>query len=168
MAIRKMSSPDLRRVAGIHVACWQTAYAGILPDERLAGMTVDEQTEIWETTLFHRPARSNFVLEEVGTIEGWCGIGPCRDDDEDKRLTGEIYGLYVHPDSQGRGLGTALLTHAHGFFRDRGYRESVLWVLEENHLSRKFYEHRRYVLDRNSRMTAEWLGVPQVRYRRAL
>ena len=166
--IRKMEFPDLPRVAEIHVAAWHSAYRGILPDQRLAELNVEEQTELWETTLFRRESRTNLVLLDDGRIHGWSAIGPARDDDEDPRHTGEIYGVHVHPDSHRRGFGTALLTYAHGVFRDRGYPESVLWVVEENRNARQFYEHRKYRQDPGTRKITDWMSVPEVRYRRSL
>lgn len=163
-----MASGDLSRVAEIHVDAWRSAYAGILPDEVLAGLDVRERTELWENTLFRRPSRTNLVLEESGRVQGWCALGPARDEDEDARHTGEVYGLFVHPGSQRRGYGTALLTHAHQTFRDRACRQSVLWVVEGNAPARGFYEHRCYELDPGRRRVTEWLNVPEVRYRRKL
>lgn len=167
-AIRKMERRDLRRVAEIHLAAWRHAYAGVLPDERLAALDLDEQLDLWRSTLFRHPSRTNLVLESDATVQGWCAIGPARDNDEDPRSTGEIYGVHVHPDSHRRGFGTALLTHAHALFRDRTCRECVLWVVERNTSARHFYEHRRYTLDPAARKVTAWLGVPEVRYRRML
>lgn len=166
--IRRMTTTDLRRVAEIHVATWHSAYTGILSGERLAKLNLEDQLDLWESTLFRRPSRTNLVLEEDNLVQGWSAIGPARDDDLDERHAGEIYGVHVHPDAHRRGFGTALLTHVHGIFRDRGNRESVLWVVEQNHSARNFYEHRRYLQDPGVRKVTEWLGVPEVRYRRPL
>lgn len=150
------------------MATWLSAYRGILPDERLDALTVDDQWELWNSTLFRRPSRTNLVLEDEGLVRGWCAVGPARDDDEDPRHTGEVYGLYVHPEAQHQGCGTALLAHAHNLFRERGCRETVLWVLDRNTRARGFYEHCRYDLDPTARRVSDWLGVPEVRYRRPL
>jgi ribosomal protein S18 acetylase RimI-like enzyme len=163
-----MAPADLRRVAEIHIAAWRHAYAGVLPAERLAALDLDEQTELWESALFHRPFRTNLILEDDGAIHGWCAIGPARDDDEDDHHTGEIYGVHVHPASHRRGHGTTLLAHAHQSFRDRAWRESILWVVEANATARSFYEHRRDTLEPGARKTTDWLCVPEVRYRRPL
>jgi GNAT superfamily N-acetyltransferase len=163
-----MTAADLRRVAEIHIAASRSAYAAVLPEDRLAALDLDEQTELWESSLFLRPSRTNLVLETEGAIHGWCAIGPARDDDEDARHTGETYGIHVHPDSHRRGFGTSLLTHSHQVFRDRAYRESILWVIEGNASAREFYEHRRYTLDPGARRISDWLKAPELRYRRPL
>lgn len=163
-----MQQGDLRRVAEIHIAAWHSAYADALPAERLDSLNVEEQTDLWETTLFRRTGRTNLVLEDDGTVHGWCAIGPARDDDEDPRSTGEIYGVHVHPDSHRHGYGTALLTAAHRIFRDRGCREVILWVVVDNTNARTFYEHRKFRRDSGARKVTDWLGVPEIRYRRSL
>jgi ribosomal protein S18 acetylase RimI-like enzyme len=54
--------------------------------------------------------------------------------------TGEIRGLYVHPEHWGIGIGGALLRIAEGQLGADGYGEVTLWVLEENVRGRRFYE----------------------------
>lgn len=168
--IRRMKRSDLRRVAEIHIAAWRSAYTGVIPAARLAALDLEEQHELWESTLFDRPSRTNLVLEDENVVHGWAAVGPARDDDEDPRLTGEIYGVHVHPDSHRRGFGTSLLGYAHQNFRNRHFRESLLWVAEENANARQFYDHRRYLQDSGprARKVTDWLGVPEVRYRRGL
>ena len=46
--------------------------------------------------------------------------------------------MYVHPDSQGRGVGSALLTRAKQRMPD-GFR---LWLFQQNTQARRFYERR--------------------------
>ncbi|MEX2613637.1 MAG: GNAT family N-acetyltransferase, partial [Gaiellaceae bacterium] len=52
-------------------------------------------------------------------------------------LSGDLLGhLYVHPDEQGRGVGTGLLDVVKSE-RPRGFR---LWVFQKNEGARRFYE----------------------------
>ena len=67
--------------------------------------------------------------------------------------------LFVHPKHQGRGYGSALLTHA---LTDR--RERQLWTFEKNALARKFYEDHGWVLvELTDGRGNEW-NEPEVRY----
>ena len=81
---------------------------------------------------------------------------------------GEVYGVHVQPDFHRHGYGTALLSRAREIFRDRGYREEILWVVEGNTSARQFYDNRRFTQDPGVRKVTDWLGVPEVRYRRRL
>lgn len=168
--IRPMRFEDLRRVAEIHIAAWRLAYRGILSDSRLAALDLDEQTELWESTLYSRKTHTNIVVLEDDKILGWSTFGAARDDDENYKQVGEVYGLHVLPDVHRRGLGTALLSHAHRHFRDRHYREAVIWVVDENHRARSFYEQRRYTIDASphAHKYSEWLGTQEMRYRRKI
>lgn len=49
-----------------------------------------------------------------------------------------LYHLYVYPEFQGRGVGSALFARAQEL-RPRGFR---LWVFQRNTQARTFYEHR--------------------------
>ena len=51
--------------------------------------------------------------------------------------------LYVAPEAQGRGIGTALLDEA-----KRGQHELRLWTLQRNVYARRFYESRGFVVER--------------------
>lgn len=165
-----MRFEDLRRIAEIHIAAWRVAYQGILADSRLGALDLGEQTELWESTLFSRKTHTNIVVENEQLILGWCTFGAARDDDEDRERAGEVYGLHVHPEGHRQGFGTALLAHAHGHFRDRHYREAVIWVVEGNERARAFYEKRRYSRDSSphGHKFSEWLDTNEVRYRRRL
>jgi len=53
--------------------------------------------------------------------------------------------------------------------RESGYREVILWVLEDNPRARRFYEREGWALD-GGRKEDEFLGVQvtEVRYRKAV
>ena len=56
----------------------------------------------------------------------------------------ELRELYVDPFFQGTGVGSALINHFSDTARAGGMREGFLWVLEENHAGRAFYETHGY------------------------
>ncbi len=90
-------------------------------------------------------------------------FGAARDDDLPGG-TSEVYAIYVHPDAWSTGAGRALMTEA---LVQLGDVAVVLWVLEDNHRARRFYERAGFVAD-GSRKHAEMPGgpIPEVRYRR--
>ncbi len=47
MIIRDAELGDARGIAEIHVRYWQAAYAGIVPDEDLARLSVDQREQFW-------------------------------------------------------------------------------------------------------------------------
>jgi len=90
---------------------WQSAYAGLLPDSMLAGMS-DVRQAAWWTRLLADPgeARGVFVADDqdMGVVGfGSCGLVRDKPEGLDGReiRVGEVYTLYVEPDFQNMGLG---------------------------------------------------------------
>ena len=78
------------------------------------------------------------VAELDGDVVGFVSSGPIRE-----RLpgySGEIYALYVLPEAQGCGIGTALIAHAGRALVRQRWISATVWVLEDNDLGRRFYE----------------------------
>jgi GNAT superfamily N-acetyltransferase len=98
------------------------------------------------------------VAERDGRIEAFCTLElPSREEDEADGVAG-VPALYAHPDAFGRGAGPALLDAAIEAMRERGYRESILWMLEGNRRAEAFYERRGWTPD-GGRRPAEYPGL---------
>src|SRR5512144_870129 len=143
--IRRAARRDAAAIARVHVETWQAAYAGLLPDSLLAGMS-DVRQSAWWSRLLADPgeARGVFVAddEERGVV-GFGSCGPVRDPPEGLNETevrvGEVYTLYVEPDFQNLGLGRRLLDALFRQLRADGCDTAVLWMLADNP-TRFFYE----------------------------
>jgi GNAT superfamily N-acetyltransferase len=61
-------------------------------------------------------------------------------------------GLYVRPDAWGSGLAVTLHEAAVEALREAGVERARLWVLEENHRARRFYERRGWAADGTTRV----------------
>ena len=120
---------DAAALARVHVASWQGAYRGLVPDEVVDGLDVAD----WAKRKA-RALRQGAVMWIVDEGLGFAHAGPSRDDEG-----GELYALYVHPERFGRGLGLALLRTVEAWL-DARFDRSELWVLEGNTRARRFYE----------------------------
>lgn len=78
----------------------------------------------------------------------------------------EIWRIYLRPGYIGMGLGTALMDWGLAELRKKGYKQAILWVLEDNHRARKFYERHGFAFDGNVRDPGD--GIRELRYSRAL
>ena len=143
--IRRASRSDARAIARVHVETWQSAYAGLLPDSMLAGMS-DVRQAAWWTRLLGDPgeARGVFVADDqdMGVVGfGSCGLVRDKPEGLDGReiRVGEVYTLYVEPDFQNMGLGRRLLDALFRQLRADGCDTAVLWMLAANP-TRFFYE----------------------------
>jgi GNAT superfamily N-acetyltransferase len=139
--VRAARPEDARRIAEVHVASWRHAYRGLLPDEYLEKLSVDER-ETQRLAWFSHPGPNSgvFVAEQAGRVVGFAAFEPSRDDDAPSK-TGEIPAIYVEPSVMGKGVGRELLEEATAELRLAGYTRATLWVLEANERARRFYEN---------------------------
>jgi RimJ/RimL family protein N-acetyltransferase len=162
--IRAATAADAAAIADVHVKTWQAAYEHVFGAERLASVTAERRLPMWRDIL-GGTQQTVFVAEEEGRVVGFCGVGACRDADAE----GELYAIYIGPEAWGSGAGAELMRAGVEELRGRGYRDAILWVLEDNPRARRFYEREGWTLD-GARREGEHLGVRtvEVRYRRAL
>jgi ribosomal protein S18 acetylase RimI-like enzyme len=69
---------------------------------------------------------------------------------------GYVFGLYVHPEHAGQGVGRALLRHAEQRLRERGSAGVSLHVFEANERARRLYEKAGYTPDGSTRVEPEY------------
>lgn len=163
--IRAADLDDASRIASISVMSWRAAYAGIVPDDALRDLDVDERADRWTRIL--ADGSGTVLVWDDGQVRGFLSGGPCRDDDAGGDL--EVYALYVEPDRWRDGIGSALMAAFLSDERTDGVRTARLWVLEANAHGRAFYERCGYVRDGASKSFAIGAAVlPEVRYARAL
>lgn len=168
LSIRDMTIDDVPQVSAVRVMGWKSAYIGMVPQEYLDGLTVEDDAEQRRKLFGRNPQVRNIVTERDGTVVGWAAIGPCRDEGM-TGLDGEIYALYVAPALIGTGVGRELVRDLVVRARRAGFESLYLWVLEANHRARRFYECAGFVPDgeREDRDTGGE-AVPELRYVQAL
>ena len=140
--IRPAEVADAQALAEVHVASWNHSYRGILPDETLAGMTLEKRLAQWQRLLpaaAEAPDREIVLVAEdaVGRMYGFVHGGKERE--AEAPFHAEVYAIYLHPEAQRQGLGTRFLGHMAEWFAAHGHTTFRLWVLEKNP-SRAFYE----------------------------
>ncbi len=138
--VREAVSGDAAAIARVHVDTWRTAYAGILPDEFLAGLQYANSEAVWSAAMAAgRPDASLLVAETAqGEVVGFAYGAPEREGDPTYR--GEIFAIYVLQAYQGQGAGRRLFTTAARRLRKAGFDAFLLWVLKDNTSARRFYE----------------------------
>ena len=138
--IREAVATDAGPITRVHIDTWRTSYAGIVPDEHLTGLSYERREAVWVHILTSdRPTECNFVAEKCGgEIVGFAGGGPERDGDSIYR--GELYAIYLLQEYQRGGVGRRLACAVARGLLAVGFDSMLLWVLEENHPARRFYE----------------------------
>jgi ribosomal protein S18 acetylase RimI-like enzyme len=169
VVIRDAELRDARGIAEVHVRSWQAAYAGIVPDEDLAQLSVGQREQFWSQIL-SKDERATFVLVNGHLVVGWSSFGPARDEDCDPALFAELYGIYLLPEYWTMGCGKQLYRATETRIRQTLTDNLVLWVFEKNTRARRFYEAAGYRLEPGKQKETHFVGANpvQVRYRKLL
>jgi RimJ/RimL family protein N-acetyltransferase len=142
--IRVATEADARSVAEVLILSWRTAYRGIISDEGLAGLSIDEREACWRDRLRGDDPNSadwtNIVCESGGKIIGLATYRPCGDEDKDRGSVGELVAIYLLPSYWAQGLGKRMLDEVMSRFKEQSVSEVTLWVIESNRRARRFYE----------------------------
>ena len=140
MIIRQMRFEDSLGIARVHTQTWQTTYRGIVPEDYLDALQVEERQKHWVSTL-STPAPDTFGYvaenEENSEIAGFIHGGTTRNPELPYR--GELYAIYILKDYQQHGLGRRLIQALVRDLLRAGMPDMFLWVMEANHASRRFY-----------------------------
>jgi ribosomal protein S18 acetylase RimI-like enzyme len=170
MRVRLATAEDAEPIAGVHVRSWQVAYRGLIPDETIDSLDVADRAARWRS-IFEQSGQDIFVAVENALVRGFCDLQPSRDEEHANQSVGEISAIYVDPAHWRKGLGRALCTAAIARARLRGFHDLVLWVLEENHGARRFYEELGFVRDGDIALTRDFGGgveLSEIRYLKRL
>ncbi len=134
--MRRAAAADAPSIAQVHVESWKTTYRGILPDEYLDQLSVEQREQFWTSTLAASDSNSTTIVaidEASSRVVGFACAG--------KERTGELgcdeelYAIYLLREAQRQKLGTLLLKELAAI----GFSVVAVWVLNANP-ARKFYE----------------------------
>jgi GNAT superfamily N-acetyltransferase len=156
-------------MGAVHVRAWQAAYRGIMPDEYLDGLRVEDRAQLWRDSIPRTDTRQRILVVEVdGSLVGFAAFGREAEPSGGDRV-GELYAINLDPDHWGRGLGRALLVAATEGLRDAGFRSAVLWVVPGNARARALYESEGWTT-RGETREQDVLGatVAEVRYEQGI
>ena len=138
--IRQAAPTDAPGIARVHVDSWRTTYFDVLPREFLVGLSYSDRENLWQDSL-QTPidGKCHYVAESSdGEIIGFSVSGP--ESEGNSVHAGEIYAIYLLAGYQRLGVGRRLFLASCSSLRDAGIGSMLLWVLEENHRARQFYE----------------------------
>jgi GNAT superfamily N-acetyltransferase len=166
--IRAATVEDANGIAEAHVASWQTAYRGLLPQALLDGLSVERRTAQWQRDIQSGNVGVHVATDPAGHVGGFIATGRSRDDDATETV-GELIAVYLRPQLWSLGIGGRL--HAAGVAGlATRFEQATLWVLDGNARSRLFYERQGWQPDGTVKRNT--IGgdadVIEVRYRRPL
>ncbi|MCU1454050.1 MAG: hypothetical protein JWN46_2196 [Acidimicrobiales bacterium] len=160
--MRRAAATDGAAIAAVKWRTFGSAYRSILPDELLDRREVVPPVSFWVSRALMGAPSGHVLLAwgRPGELLGYVDAGPCRDDDVEASVTGEVYELYVDPSAQRLGGGRLLLGAAVTALRAGGRADVRLWVLAANHRALAFYRSQGWAADGGARR--EDLGTFEV------
>ena len=155
---------DATALAELHVESWRNTYQSVLPAEFLAGPIVEDRMRIWQARMSD-PRRDRRLVLKAMTETGMLGFA-CVLVDEDPDWGPRMDNLHVRPHVKGLGIGSALFSASRQWVTDVACQTVMhLWVLEENHAARRFYDrHGGSVEGRQILEIVAGVFVPELRY----
>lgn len=154
--IRAAVPADAEAIARVQVAGWHSTYTGLMPDGVLADQTVERRQPMWARMLSEPETFKVYTAEASAPEDGNDDhhheaapemVGIVSGGEPQSMIDGlyhgfdcEVYALYIMKAHQGHGLGRRLLQQMMVDFASVGKSAMLLWVLDDNHAARRFYE----------------------------
>jgi GNAT superfamily N-acetyltransferase len=137
-AVRAATPDDDAATAAIEVRSWRSTYRGILPDPVLARLDIVERTRSRRRTLLDDDGVHLVAIDTTRrAVVGFCDAGPSR---RSGASVGEVYTIYLEHHAKRYGLGRDMFAQVFAWLRARRMASLIVWVLEDNHHARRFYE----------------------------
>ncbi len=130
--IRKATIEDASRLAEIFIFAKRVTYRPIFKDDKVS-FDIMQVLPLAQSFIQNPKLLENMYVFDDEFVKALVNISF----DEDKA---EIKELYTDPFFQGQKIGGELFRFAQNLFKEKGYSEIVLWVLEKNKTARAFYE----------------------------
>jgi ribosomal protein S18 acetylase RimI-like enzyme len=160
--LRLASTDDLSGILDVFLLCWQVSYAAVLPPRLVETMTAERGRLLWQGALESDNAGQVLIATRENDPEI---LGVTRFGSSER--VGDVHSLYVHPRSQGLGIGGRLLTAATDVLAAQGGTRARLWVFEQNAPSVHFYARHGWLPDGESRVQEEF-GEREIRLSKPL
>ena len=98
---------------------------------------VDQRAASWRRNLQDRSVLTLVAYDTTHRdIVGLCDAGRSRSDPS----AGEVYRMYLEHHARRHGLGREMFEQVTDWLRGQELRTLVIWVLDNNHHARRFYE----------------------------
>jgi ribosomal protein S18 acetylase RimI-like enzyme len=137
---RRATREDVEAIAALHAESWRRNYRGAFSDAFLDGDVLAERLVVWTDRLTQpQPADRTIVVEHAGAVVGFAHTVL----DDDPTWGALLDNLHVEHHLRGQGIGSRLMAKVAAAVIEQGTSAQLyLWVLEQNHSARAFYEAR--------------------------
>lgn len=134
--IVKPKVKDSLEIAKLIKDGWQSAYKGIISDEDLKNINVEEMSERWKSII--KVEKNIYVYKEENKILGVIRFGEC--EEKHHEHIGEIFCLYVRIKEKRKGIGSKFFEFAKNKLIEHRYNKMIIWCLKGNNQGANFYK----------------------------
>ncbi|AOV07985.1 GNAT family N-acetyltransferase [Sporosarcina ureilytica] len=129
--IREMKKEDIKQVQDVAKKSWNATYDGIIPHN----IQENFLKAAYSDEMMKRRLNGSFIFvaEMEDKIIGFANFTPVNNGGQS-----ELSAIYLYPDYQGKGIGTALLQK--GIKELENVKEIYIDVEKENNIGKTFYE----------------------------
>lgn len=166
--VRSADETDASAIAHVHLRSWQQSYRGMIPDDALDRLDVD-QWEAHHRDRLHAPEPhvATYVAEHGDQILGLAICGHGRHIGYGSQA--ELAALYVDPAHHRLGIGTMLADTVLDDMDYLAFESVYLWVLEANAGSQRFYRRMGFApTGERQTFTVHGYEIPEVCWAREL
>ena len=71
VVIRPATPEDALAIAAVHVDAWKAAYRGIVPDEFLDSLSIEQRSDAWRQILSEGSPENVMVAQAADSIVDW-------------------------------------------------------------------------------------------------
>lgn len=142
--IYQASAPDASLLASIHVPSKIAAESGIVSEEHLQNLRIEDYTDKWSEWLNAEDVEA-FIISVDQKPAGFVACGKVKTAPPGSShirpvYSAEIMAIYVHPDHWGQGCGHKLMQEAARHLKEKKHGGVCLWALDKNKRACRFYE----------------------------
>lgn len=157
-SVRQAHYSEIVKLGRVHSAAWRETYPGLISADYLEWLTPEVSRRVFE----RKQLSDLLVLDADGEIGGFAVTGRARDEDL-PRDAGELCGLYLLKEYQGKGYGRLLFERAEERLRSMGCGRMILWVLAGNEKAAGFYKKMGMRFDGREKITRIGAEVTEAR-----
>lgn len=136
--IRNIEEKDIRQIAELNIEDRKTFYRGIIDDECLDALSVEEKMN----KILSNYKQNHFIVAANGDeVYGYCRYAEhSLSFPDDPTVDSELCELYVRANIKGKGIGSAIVDFVKNNLKSYGKKKMIVCCLEKNYPARGFYE----------------------------
>ncbi len=151
--VRTATLADVAAVAHVHWDSWHATYRGVFKQATFDAFPLAAREALWHSTVLviqRAPEQRQQLLVACESdaphapLLGFAALGPLRANGtlQPAAHRGELRALYLRPDVQRRGIGSALWRASATWLAAAGFSEMYVWALAINAPANAFYQAR--------------------------